>query len=108
MIKHQNFSQRIIIFNLFSDIPPYSIFGQIYAKDLDKNDKLIYSVLPNPYITIHMYTGHLRLKHNLHRLMDQILNVAVQVSDGLHKNQTSIHIYIKKKLSGCTTTNTFI
>ncbi|CAF4638938.1 unnamed protein product, partial [Rotaria sp. Silwood1] len=83
------------IFYLFSDMPRYSIFGQIIAIDFDKNDQLIYSINPNPYITINMYTGHLRLKHNLHRLLDQILNVTVQVSDGLHKNETLISIYIK-------------
>ncbi|CAF5179035.1 unnamed protein product, partial [Rotaria sp. Silwood1] len=76
-------------------MPRYSIFGQIIAIDFDKNDQLIYSINPNPYITINMYTGHLRLKHNLHRLLDQILNVTVQVSDGLHKNETLISIYIK-------------
>ncbi|CAF4132797.1 unnamed protein product, partial [Rotaria sordida] len=42
-------------------------------------------------------SSHLRLNHNSHRLIDHILNVTVQVSDGLHKNQTSIHTYIKKK-----------
>jgi hypothetical protein len=83
------------LFNLFSDMPRYSIFGQIYAKDIDHNDKLIYSLNPNPYITINRYTGHLRSKYNLHRLIDQILNVTVQVTDGLHKNQTSIQISIK-------------
>jgi hypothetical protein len=76
-------------------MPRYSIFGQIYAKDFDINDKIIYSLSPNPYITINKYTGYLRLKHNLHRLIDQILNVTVYISDGLHKNQTSIHIYVK-------------
>jgi hypothetical protein len=76
-------------------MPRYSIFGQIYAKDPDENDKIIYSLSPNPYITINKYNGYLRLKHYLHRLIDQILNVTVQISDGLHKNQTSIHIYIK-------------
>ena len=76
-------------------MPRYSIFGQIYAIDLDTNDRLIYSLNPNPYVIINMYTGHLRLKHNLHRLIDQILNVTVQVSDGLHKTKTSISIYVK-------------
>jgi hypothetical protein len=76
-------------------MPRYSIFGQVYAKDLDQNDKLIYSLNPNPYVTINMHTGHLRLKYTLHRLIDQILNVTAQVSDGLHTNQTSIRIHIK-------------
>jgi hypothetical protein len=76
-------------------MPRYSIFGQIYAKDFDENNKLIYSLSPNPYITINKYTGHLRLKNYLHRLINQILNVTVQVSDGLHQNQTSIYINIQ-------------
>jgi hypothetical protein len=76
-------------------MPRYSIFGQIYAIDLDQNDKLIYSIDPNPYIIINSHTGHLRLKHNLHRLVDQMLNVTVHVSDGLHQQDASIHIYIK-------------
>ncbi|CAF4773725.1 unnamed protein product, partial [Rotaria sp. Silwood2] len=82
-------------FTLFSDMPRYSIFGQILAIDFDKNDHLIYSINPNPYITINIHTGHLRLKYNLHRLIDQILNVTVQVSDGLHKNESLVSIYIK-------------
>ncbi len=89
------FSSNNYIFHLFSDMPRYSIFGQILAKDFDSNDQLIYSISPNPYVTINKYTGHLRLKHLLHRLIDQILNVTVHVSDGEHKNQTSIHIYIQ-------------
>jgi hypothetical protein len=89
------FTSNNSIFNLFSDMPRYSIFGQIYAMDFDTNDKLIYSLNPNPYVIINRYTGHLYLKHNLHRLIDQILNVTVQVSDGLHKNETSISIDVK-------------
>ena len=89
------FSSNNYIFNLFSDMPRYTIFGQIDAFDNDKNDQLIYTVEPNPYVTINMYTGHLRLKHYLYRLTGQLLNVTVQVSDGFHQNQTSIYIYIK-------------
>lgn len=89
------FTSDNYLFNLFSDMPRYSIFGQINAIDSDKNDQLVYSLNPNPYVTINMNTGHLRLKHYLHRLLDQILNITVQVSDGLHQNQTSISIYIK-------------
>lgn len=76
-------------------MPRYSIFGQISAIDFDENDQLIYSLSPNPYITINKYTGHLRLKHHLHRLIDQILNVTVSVSDGIHQNQSSIQIFIQ-------------
>ena len=89
------FSSDSYVFHLFSDMPRYSIFGQIYAKDFDSNDQLIYTLSPNPYVTINRYTGHLRLKHQLHRLIDQILNVTVHVSDGRHKNQTSIQVYIQ-------------
>ncbi|CAF1009126.1 unnamed protein product, partial [Rotaria sordida] len=83
------------IFNIFSDMPRYSIFGQINAIDFDKNNQLIYSINTNPYITINMYTGHLRIKNTLHRLIDQILNITVEVSDSLHQNQTLVSIYIK-------------
>lgn len=89
------FFEKDYRFDLFSDMPRYSIFGQVYAKDLDINDKLIYTISPNPYIIINKHTGHLRLKHNLHRLIDQILNLTVYVSDSLHKNQTLIQIFIK-------------
>ena len=75
-------------------MPRYSIFGQISARDVDSNDQLTYSLSPNPYVTINKHTGHLRLKHHLHRLIDQILNVTVHVSDGIHRNQTSIQIYV--------------
>ncbi|CAF4713364.1 unnamed protein product, partial [Rotaria magnacalcarata] len=89
------FSSDDYFFNLFSDMPRYSIFGQISAIDIDKNNELIYSINPNPYVTINTHTGHLRLKYSLHRLIDQILNVTVQVSDGLHQNQTIIFISVK-------------
>ncbi|UJR27505.1 hypothetical protein I4U23_008789 [Adineta vaga] len=89
------FSSDNYMFELFSDMPRYSIFGQIYATDSDKNNQLIYSLSPNPYVTIHKNTGYLRLKHHLHRLIDQKLNVTIQVSDGLHKNKTTINIYVK-------------
>ncbi|CAF3595684.1 unnamed protein product [Adineta steineri] len=83
------------IFNVFFDMPRYSIFGQIYAFDSDRDNQLIYSLSPNPYIIINKHTGYLRLKHNLHRLIDQILNVTVEVTDGLYKNTTTVHIYVK-------------
>ncbi|CAF3290402.1 unnamed protein product [Rotaria socialis] len=89
------FSSNDYFFNLFSDMPRYSTFGQISAIDIDKNNELTYSINPNPYVTINTYTGHLRLKYSLHRLIDQILNVTVQVSDGLHQNQTIIFISVK-------------
>ena len=89
------FSSMSYAFDLFSDMPRYAIFGQIYATDVDTHDRLTYAVDPNPYVTINNQTGHLRLKHNLHRLIDQILNVTVKVSDGLHTNQTSIHVHVK-------------
>ena len=89
------FTTNNYIFHLFSDLPRYSIFGQVSAYDADENDRMIYSLSPNPYLTINKYTGHLRLKHNLHRLIDQILNVTVHVFDGIHRNQTSIQIYIQ-------------
>lgn len=82
-------------FHLFSDMPRYSIFGQIHAMGVDQNSQLVYSINPNPYVTINVNTGHLRLKSNLHRLIDQILNATVTVSDGLHQNQTIIYISIK-------------
>ena len=82
-------------YNLFSDIPRYSIFGQIHANDIDENSTLIYTLSPNPYVTIHRLTGHLRLKYHLYRLSEQILNLTVQVSDGIHRNQTSIQIFIQ-------------
>lgn len=83
------------IFHLFSDMPRYSIFGQLSAIDYDQHDQLIYSLSPNPYVTINKYTGHLRLKHHLHRLIDQILNVTVYVTDGQHRNQTILQIFIR-------------
>ena len=89
------FTSNNYIFYLFSDMPRYSIFGQVWANDADETDQMIYSLSPNPYLIINKLTGHLRLKHNLHRLIDQTLNVTVHVSDGIHRNQTSIHIYIQ-------------
>lgn len=83
------------IYYLFSDTPRYAIFGQVFAVDADKTDQLAYSLTANPYVTINKHSGHLRLKHQLHRLADQILNVTAHVTDGLHKNRTSIHIYVR-------------
>jgi len=85
-------------FHVFSDLPQETIFGQIYAIDADSTDSLIYSIDSNPYIKINKDTGHLRLKSNLHHLIDQNLNITVRVSDGLHVNQTWISIHIKRFL----------
>ena len=85
-------------FHLFSDLPQETIFGQIYAIDKDSKDDLIYSIDPNPYIKINKHTGHLHLRSNLHRLIDQNLNLTVKVSDGLHINQTWIYISITRFL----------
>ena len=92
------FSAKTLAFELFFDMPRYAVFGQVHASDVDENDRLTYAIDPNPYVTINMNTGHLRLKHNLHRLMDQTLNVTVKVSDGLHLSQTSIDIRVKSSL----------
>ena len=89
------FSSSIYRFDLFFDMPRYAIFGQIHARDADHQSRLIYSLNANPYLTINPLSGHLRLKHHLYRLIDQIFNVTVNVSDGLHTNQTSIHIHVK-------------
>jgi hypothetical protein len=92
------FSLANYTFDVFSDLPTETIFGQIYAIDADSTDNLIYSIELNPYIKINQHTGHLRLKSNLHRLIDQNLNLTVQVSDGIHMNQTWISIDIKRFL----------
>jgi hypothetical protein len=89
------FSSDVYQFELFYDLPRYSIFGQIHAHDIDRHDRLIYTLDANPYLTINTNTGHLRLKHHLYRLIDQIFNVTVKVFDGLHTNQTTIHIHVK-------------
>lgn len=92
------FSSKTYVFELFFDMPRYAVFGQIHADDIDEKDRLTYTIDPNPYVTINTNTGHLRLKHNLHRLMDQILNITVKVSDGQHVSQTSVDIRVKSSL----------
>ncbi|CAF1545949.1 unnamed protein product [Rotaria magnacalcarata] len=81
-------------YQLFSDLPRDTIFGQIHAIDFDSTNNLIYSIDPNPYVKIDQYTGHLRLKHNVYHMIDQTINITAQVSDGLHVNYTEIYIYI--------------
>jgi hypothetical protein len=82
-------------FQIFSDLPKETIFGQIYAIDADSTDNLIYSIDLNPCIKINKNTGHLRLKSNLYHLIDQNLNITVKVSDDLHMHQTWIYIHVK-------------
>jgi hypothetical protein len=89
------FSLENYVFHIFSDLPQETIFGQIYAIDADSIDNLIYSIDSNPYIKINKDTGHLRLKSNLHHLINQNLNITIKVSDSLHTNQTWIYIHIK-------------
>ncbi|CAF4109878.1 unnamed protein product, partial [Rotaria sordida] len=88
------FSLANYTYHIFSDLPRDTIFGQIYAIDLDSKDNLIYSIDLNPYIKINRYTGHLRLKYNLYNIIDQNINITVKVSDGLHINSTWIYIYV--------------
>lgn len=83
-------------FEIFSDLPQETIFGQIYAADLDTTDNLIYSINSNPFIKINQNTGHLYVKSNLYKLINQNVNITVTVSDGLHINQTWIFIRIKR------------
>ncbi|CAF1202193.1 unnamed protein product, partial [Adineta steineri] len=90
------FSLASYIFEISFDLPRETIFGQIYASDLDQSDKLFYSIDSNSYIKIDTYTGHLRLKTDLHHFINQSLNFTVKVSDGLHVNQTWIYISVKR------------
>ena len=83
-------------YQVFSDMPRDTIFGQIYATDADLSDHLIYSIESNPYVRIDMHTGYLRVTHYLHRLIDQNINLTVKVSDGLHVNQTWIYLHVKR------------
>ncbi|CAF5017159.1 unnamed protein product, partial [Rotaria sp. Silwood1] len=88
------FSLTNYTYYLFSDLPRDTIFGQIYAIDLDSTDNLIYSIDSTPYVKIHRHSGHLRLKYNLYHMIDQNINITVKVSDGLHVNYTWIYIYV--------------
>ncbi len=90
------FSLTNYTFDVFSDLPRDTIFGQIYAIDADSTDRLIYSIDSNAYIKINKHTGHLRLQSTLHHLVDQNLNLTVRVSDGLNINQTWIYLHIKR------------
>jgi hypothetical protein len=89
------FSLANYTYDVFSDLPEETIFGQVFASDADSTDNLIYSIDPNQYIKIDKCTGHLRLKSNLQHLFDPYLNITVKVSDGLHINQTWIYIRVK-------------
>jgi hypothetical protein len=89
------FSRSTYQFELFFDLPRFTVFGQVYATDADENARLIYSLEPNPYLKVHPRTGHLRIKYPLYRLIDQIFNVTVKVSDGRHVNQTFIYVRVR-------------
>ena len=90
------FSSMNYTFEVFSDLPRESIFGQIYAVDADANDRLIYSIESNAFVRINPQTGHLRLQATVHHLVDQKLNLTVRVFDGLHTNQTWMCLQIKR------------
>jgi hypothetical protein len=90
------FSLVNYVYDVFSDLPEETIFGQVFASDADSTGTLIYSIDSNSYIKINECTGHLRLKSNLHNLFDRYFNVTVKVSDGLHINQTWIYIHVKR------------
>ncbi len=89
------FSLSNYSFDVFADLPRESIFGQIYAIDVDSTDRLIYSIDSNAYIKINKYTGHLQLQSTLDHLVNQNFNLTLRVSDGVHTNQTWIYIHIK-------------
>jgi hypothetical protein len=86
------FSRNEYAFHLFADLPRYTIFGQIHAIDADHTGQLMYSIEPNPYVTIDSRFGYLRLQEIP---KDAVINLAVNVSDGLHVNQTSIRIAVQ-------------
>lgn len=88
------FSLTNYTYQLYFDLPRDTIFGQIYATDLDLTNTLIYSIDANPYIKINQQTGHLRLKNNLYHFTDQIINITAHVFDGLHLSYTIIYIHV--------------
>ena len=86
------FSRNQYTHHLFADLPRYTIFGQIHAIDADHTDQLIYSIEPNPYVTIDSRSGYLRLQENP---QNAAIHLSVNVSDGVHVNQTSVQIAVQ-------------
>ena len=75
-------------FEIYADLPRESIFGQIYAVDRDAIDRLSYSIESNSFISIDKRTGYLRMKS----FLTNDINLTVEITDGLHRNQTMISI----------------
>ena len=87
------FSSTPYVFHLFADLPRSTLFGQVYATDVDSNDSLTYSIESNPWITIDRHTGHLRVRESL---ADPVFNLTVKVTDGLHVNHTTVQIHVER------------